>query len=111
VGRNKDMIIRGGFNVYPREMEEVVLTYPEVSLAAVVGVPHPSRGEEVKAFVVPTPGAAIAEAVLIAWCRQNMAAYEYSRIVESGGALPMTAAGEILKRELVREAEPTGAQQ
>src|SRR5262249_611155 len=62
VDRKKDMIIRGGFNVYPRELEEVLLTHPEVSLAAVVGVPHPSHGEEVYAFVVRTPGATLTEA-------------------------------------------------
>ncbi len=95
------MIIRGGFNVYPRELEEVLLTHPEVSLAAVVGVPHPSHGEEVKAFVVRTPGAAFTEADLVAWCRQNMAACKYPRIVEFRDSLPMTATGKILKRELV----------
>jgi long-chain acyl-CoA synthetase len=103
VDRKKDMIIRGGFNVYPRELEEVLLTHPEVSLAAVVGVPHPSHGEEVYAFVVRTPGATLTEAELIAWCRQNMAAYKYPRMVEFRDSLPMTATGKILKRELVRE--------
>jgi long-chain acyl-CoA synthetase len=111
VDRKKDMIIRGGFNVYPRELEEVLLTHPEVSLAAVVGVPHPSHGEEVKAFVVRTPGASVTEAGLVAWCRENMAAYKYPRIVEFRDSLPMTATGKILKRELARqaEAEPAGA--
>ena len=111
VDRKKDMIIRGGFNVYPRELEEVLLTHPEVSLAAVVGVPHPSHGEEVKAFVVRTPGAAVTEAGLVAWCRENMAAYKYPRIVEFRDSLPMTATGKILKRELAEQAqaEPAGA--
>jgi len=109
VDRKKDLIIRGGFNVYPRELEEVLLTHPLVSLVAVVGVPHPSHGEEVKAFVVRTPGAAITEADLIAWCRRNMAAYKYPRIVEFRDGLPMTATGKILKRELARQAEPAGA--
>ena len=59
VDRAKDMIIRGGFNVYPREIEEVLMTHPEVSLAAVVGVPHDSHGEEVKAFVIREPGAEV----------------------------------------------------
>ena len=59
VDRAKDMIIRGGFNVYPREIEEVLATHPEVSLAAVVGVPHDSHGEEVKAFVIREPGAEV----------------------------------------------------
>ncbi len=103
VDRKKDMIIRGGFNVYPRELEEVLLTHPEVSLAAVVGVPHEVYGEEVKAFVVRVPGATITEPELIAWCKQIMAAYKYPRIVEFSDHLPMTATGKILKRELVRD--------
>ncbi len=71
VDRKKDMIIRGGFNVYPRELEEVLLTHPGVSLAAVLGVPHASHGEEVKAFVVRAPDTALTEAELIAWCKQK----------------------------------------
>ncbi len=106
VDRQKDMIIRGGFNVYPRELEEVLLTHPEVSLAAVVGVPHDSHGEEVKAFVIRRPGAALTEAELVAWCRQNMAAYKYPRMVEFRDRLPMTATGKILKRELTEEVRP-----
>jgi long-chain acyl-CoA synthetase len=111
VDRKKDMIIRGGFNVYPRELEEVLLTHPDVSLVAVIGVPHPSHGEEVKAFVVRVPGAALTEAELTAWCKQNMAAYKYPRIVEFRDTLPMTATGKILKRELAAagETQPVGA--
>ncbi|GDY29691.1 long-chain-fatty-acid--CoA ligase [Gandjariella thermophila] len=100
VDRAKDMIIRGGFNVYPRELEEVLLTHPAVSLAAVVGVPHDSHGEEIKAYVVRQPGAEITEAELVAWCRENMAGYKYPRLVEFRDSLPMTATGKILKREL-----------
>jgi long-chain acyl-CoA synthetase len=106
VDRKKDMIIRGGFNVYPRELEEVLLTHPEVSLAAVVGVPHEVHGEEVKAFVVRTPGAAVTEAELVAWCKQVMAAYKYPRIVEFRDSLPMTATGKILKRQLISGGTP-----
>jgi long-chain acyl-CoA synthetase len=101
VDRAKDMIVRGGFNVYPRELEEVIITHPDVSLAAVVGVPHASHGEEVKAFVIRTPGATLTEAELVAWCKQNMAGYKYPRIVEFRTEFPMTATGKILKRELV----------
>jgi long-chain acyl-CoA synthetase len=100
VDRAKDMIIRGGFNVYPREVEEVLMTHPAVSLAAVVGVSHESHGEEVKAYVIRTPGATETEDDLIAWARENMAAYKYPRVVEFRDALPMTATGKILKREL-----------
>jgi len=100
VDRSKDMIIRGGFNVYPREIEEVLMTHPDVSLAAVIGVPHDSHGEEVKAFVIRNTGATITEDELVAWGREQMAAYKYPRIVEFVDALPMTATGKILKREL-----------
>ncbi|MEU8385418.1 long-chain fatty acid--CoA ligase [Streptosporangium sp. NPDC048865] len=100
VDRAKDMIIRGGFNVYPRELEEVLITHPEVSLAAVVGVAHDSHGEEVKAYVIRTPGATVTEDELIAWGKENMAGYKYPRIVEFRDTLPMTATGKILKREL-----------
>ncbi|MGV9776848.1 long-chain-fatty-acid--CoA ligase [Streptosporangium sp. NPDC003464] len=100
IDRAKDLIIRGGFNVYPRELEEVLMTHPAVSLAAVVGVPHASHGEEVKAYVIRTPEASATEEELIAWCKENMAAYKYPRIIEFRDALPMTATGKILKREL-----------
>jgi long-chain acyl-CoA synthetase len=103
VDRQKDMIIRGGFNVYPRELEEVLSIHPEVSLAAVIGVPHDSHGEEVKAFVIRTPDATITEAELVAWCKRNMAAYKYPRIVEFRDSFPMTATGKILKRELAQQ--------
>jgi long-chain acyl-CoA synthetase len=101
VDRSKDMIIRGGFNVYPREIEEVLMTHPDVSLAAVVGVPHESHGEEVKAFVIRNAGAAVTEDELIAWGKEQMANYKYPRIVTFVDSLPMTATGKILKRELV----------
>ena len=100
VDRKKDMIIRGGFNVYPRELEEVMLTHPAVSLVAVVGVPDERLGEEVKAFVVRKPGADVTAASLIEWCCEQMAAYKYPREIEFRDALPVTATGKILKREL-----------
>jgi long-chain acyl-CoA synthetase len=100
VDRVKDMIIRGGFNVYPREIEEVLLTHPAISLAAVVGIPHERHGEEVKAFVILKQGAELSEAELVAWSKQNMADYKYPRLVEFRTSLPMTATGKILKREL-----------
>ncbi|MEU3342625.1 long-chain fatty acid--CoA ligase [Streptomyces sp. NPDC006668] len=103
VDRKKDMIIRGGYNVYPRELEEVLLTHPAISLAAVVGVPHSSHGEEVKAFVVLKAGADLTEGELTAWCRGTMAAHKYPRLIEFADTLPMTATGKILKRELARQ--------
>ncbi|MET8139738.1 long-chain fatty acid--CoA ligase [Sphaerisporangium sp. NPDC005288] len=100
IDRVKDMIIRGGFNVYPRELEEVLMTHEAVSLAAVVGVPHGSHGEEIKAYVIRRPGATVTEDELLAWCKENMAAYKYPRLVEFRDSFPMTASGKILKREL-----------
>ncbi|UUW90178.1 long-chain fatty acid--CoA ligase [Nocardioides sp. WV_118_6] len=100
VDRSKDMIIRGGYNVYPREIEEVLLTHPAVSLAAVIGVPHESHGEEIKAFVILKPGAEAAADEIVAWGKEQMAAYKYPRVVEIVEGLPMTATGKILKREL-----------
>ena len=75
VDRVKDMIIRGGFNVYPREIEEVLMTHPAVSLAAVVGVPHERHGEEVKAYVILKGEATVSESELVAWSKANMADY------------------------------------
>jgi long-chain acyl-CoA synthetase len=100
VDRAKDMIIRGGFNVYPREVEEVLMTHPEVSLAAVIGVPDQAHGEEVKAYIIRAEGATINEHELVEWAKQQMAAYKYPRIVQFVEGLPMTATGKILKREL-----------
>ena len=94
------MIIRGGYNVYPREVEEVLMTHPDVSLAAVVGVPHESHGEEIKAFVIMNEGLTTTEDELVAWGKEQMASYKYPRLVEFVPTLPMTATGKILKREL-----------
>jgi long-chain acyl-CoA synthetase len=100
VDRAKDMIIRGGLNVYPREVEDVLMGHPAVSLAAVVGVPDERTGEEVKAYVIREPGTELTEDELIAWAKEQMAGYKYPRTVEFRDALPMTATGKILKREL-----------
>jgi long-chain acyl-CoA synthetase len=94
------MIIRGGFNVYPRELEELLITHPAVSLVAVIGVPHESHGEEIKAVVVKTPGDTTTEEELLAWGKEQCASYKYPRIVEFRDELPMTATGKILKREI-----------
>ena len=107
VDRKKDMIIRGGQNVYPRELEEVLLTHPVVSQAAVIGVPDPRLGEEVKAFIVLKPGAVASEGELLEWCKQQFAAYKYPRHIEFRTELPMSATGKILKRELRAEGAST----
>jgi long-chain acyl-CoA synthetase len=100
VDRKKDMIIRGGYNVYPRELEEVMARHPSVSFVAVVGVSHDKLGEEVKAFVVKKTDSDVTEDELIAWCKEEMAAYKYPRHIEFRDQLPMNATGKILKREL-----------
>jgi len=100
VDRTKDMIIRGGLNVYPREVEEVMIQHEAVSLVAVIGVPDNQMGEEIKACVVLKEGKSITEEELIAWTKNKIAAYKYPRIVEFLSALPMSATGKILKKEL-----------
>ncbi len=100
VDRKKDMILRGGFNVYPRELEEVLMTHPAVSLVAVVGVPDERLGEEIKAFVVRKAGTEATGPEIIAWCHERMGAFKIPRSVEFREGFPMTATGKILKREL-----------
>ncbi len=103
VDRVKDMIIRGGYNVYPREIEEVLITHPDISLASVIGIPHDSHGEEIAAYVVLNPGAAITEEEIVVWAKEEMAAYKYPRVVKIRESLPMTATGKILKKDLRAE--------
>jgi long-chain acyl-CoA synthetase len=100
VDRKKDMIIRGGFNVYPREIEEVLYKHPAVLEAAVIGVKHESHGEEVKAIVALKPGKDVSQEQLIAYCKEQLAAYKYPRLVEFRPELPKGPTGKILKREL-----------
>ncbi len=100
VDRVKDMILRGGFNVYPREVEEVLYGHPAVAEAAVIGVDHASHGEEVKAVVALKAGQSATSEELIAFCRERLAAYKYPRVVEFVDALPKGPTGKILKREL-----------
>ena len=94
------MIIRGGFNVYPREVEEVLYSHPAVAAAAVIGVPDERLGEEVKAVVQPRPGQTPSTEELIAYCKERVAAYKYPRTVEFIDQLPMGPTGKILKKEL-----------
>jgi long-chain acyl-CoA synthetase len=100
VDRKKDMILRGGFNVYPREIEEVLYGHPAVAEAAVIGVPHESHGEEVKAILALKPGQTASQADIIAYCKERLASFKYPRIVEFLEALPKGPTGKILKREL-----------
>ena len=100
VDRTKDMIIRGGLNVYPREVEELMMQHEAVSLVAVIGIPDEEKGEEIKAYVVLNEGKAVEEGALIEWTKERIAAYKYPRVVEFIDALPMNATGKILKKEL-----------
>ncbi|WP_353946648.1 long-chain fatty acid--CoA ligase [Streptomyces sp. HUAS MG91] len=103
VDRTKDVVIRGGYNVYPREIEEVLYRHPDVSEAAVVGVPDPTHGEEVAAVVVLRPGATTTADTLRSHVKERVAAYKYPRIVRLVDALPKGATGKILKRAVVIE--------
>jgi acyl-CoA synthetase (AMP-forming)/AMP-acid ligase II len=98
--RTKDMFIVGGFNAYPAEIENILMTHPAVGQAAVVGVPDQRLGEVAKAFVVPRAGATIDEAELIAWSREHMANYKVPRSVEVVDALPLNATGKVMKNVL-----------
>jgi long-chain acyl-CoA synthetase len=110
VDRKKDVIIRGGYNVYPREVEEVLYAHPAVLEAAVVGVPHPTLGEEVAALVVARPGSAPDPDALRAYTRERVAAYKYPRHVLLVESLPKGPSGKILKREISLEALVHGEQ-
>ncbi|MHA7837720.1 MAG: long-chain-fatty-acid--CoA ligase [bacterium] len=100
VDRKKDMILRGGFNVYPREVEEVLYEHEAVAEAAVIGVPHESHGEEVKAVVALAPGAIVSPDELREFCKERLAAYKYPRLIEIVDELPKGPTGKILKRKL-----------
>ena len=103
VDRVKDMIVTGGENVYSTEVENALQKLPGVQLSAVVGAPDPKWGERVVAFVVQAPGAALTEAEVIAHCRSHIAGYKVPKQVEFVDALPMTASGKVMKRQLAAE--------
>ncbi len=98
------MILRGGYNIYPRELEEVIITHPAVSLCAVIGVRDDRLGEEVKAFVVLNQNAQLTEPEFIEWCKTQIAANKYPRHVEFRDDLPIGGTGKIFKRALREEA-------
>ena len=103
VDRKKDMIIRNGYNVYPREVEEVLLTHPAVVSAAVYGIPHDVHGQEVAAAVVLDAGASVGENELIDFASAQLAAYKYPRLVRILSELPLGPSGKILKRKLAED--------
>jgi len=102
VGRKRERILRGGYSVFPPEVEAVLLTHPAVAEAAVLGMPHPELGEDVAAFVAFRPGATANADELIAHCRDRLAAFKYPRRVTVLDALPRAATGKILKSGLMR---------
>ncbi len=103
VDRKKDLIIAGGYNIYPREVDEVLYQHPKVMEAAVIGIPHEYRGETVKAFIVLRPGETATAEEITAFCKENLAAYKVPKIIEFRSELPKTAVGKILRKELRAE--------
>jgi long-chain acyl-CoA synthetase len=108
VGRIKELIIRGGYNVYPPEIEDVIHDHPAVAEAAVVGIPDDRLGEEVKAVITLRADATLTGPELIAYCKERMAAYKYPRVVEVRAELPKNAMGKVLKDQLVAPLNPAG---
>ncbi len=102
VGRKKDIILRGGYTIAPGEIESVLLGHPEVSEAAVIGVPSREMGEEVAAFIVAAPSSALTADTLTAWCRERVAAYKYPRFITFLDDLPRGATGKVDRIELLR---------
>jgi len=104
VDRKKDMIIASGYNVYPREIEEVLFEHPDVSEAVAVGVPDEYRGESVAAFVVKRPGSNVTEEEILAFCKERLAPYKAPKSVEFRDELPKSTVGKLLRRVLAEEA-------
>jgi len=100
VDRKKDMIIAGGFNIYPREVDEVLYRHPKISEAVTVGVPDDYRGETVKVYVVLKPGQTATEKELIDFCRESLTTYKSPKVVEFRDSLPKSSVGKILHKIL-----------
>ena len=111
VDRKKDMIIAGGFNIYPREVEEVLYEHEAIQECVVAGIPDPYRGETVKAYIVLKEGKSVTDKELNEYCRKNLAAYKVPRFYEFRAELPKTAVGKILRRTLIDEEKQKMAQQ
>jgi len=105
VDRKKDMVISGGVNIYPREIEELLFQHPDVADCAVIGVPDETWGERLKAFVVPRPGADFALETMTGYCEGRLASYKIPRELALIDALPRNANGKVLKTTL-REVAP-----
>jgi long-chain acyl-CoA synthetase len=100
VDRKKDMVIAGGYNIYPREIDEVLFEHPKILEACAVGIPDPYRGETIKAFVVLKPGQTLTEEEVIQYCGEKLAKYKVPKIVEFLESLPKSGVGKILRKEL-----------
>jgi long-chain acyl-CoA synthetase len=100
VGREKDMILAGGYNIYPDEIDRVLTNHPAVIEACTIGIPDEKRGETVKAFVMTQPGETVTEEELDAWCRENLAAYKVPRFYEFRDELPKSSMMKLLRRVL-----------
>ena len=98
--RKKDMILVGGFNVYPRDVEDILFTHPKIALVAVVGVPDAKSGEAVKAFIELKPGESATEQEILDFCKKNMAGYKRPRFIEFRDAVPVSNVGKVLRRVL-----------
>ena len=104
VDRKKDLIIVGGYNVYPREIDEVLHSHPKIREAVTVGVNHRSRGETIKAYIVPEEGANLTVPEVVAYCRQKLASFKVPRLIEFREELPKSMVGKVLRR-ILREEE------
>ncbi len=105
VDRKKDMVIAGGFNIYPRDIEEVLYTHPKILEAAVAGINDPYRGETLKAYCVLKEGESLTDEEVIEYCKKNLAAYKVPKLVEFKDELPKTMIGKVLRRMLREEEE------
>lgn len=105
VDRKKDLIISGGYNVYPREIDEVFFEHPKVLEACTVGIPHPTRGEAAKVFVVLKPGETVSQEELMKYCQSKLAKYKWPIAIEFRDNLPKTNVGKILRRNLKAESQ------
>lgn len=103
--RKKDLVLVGGYNVYPREVEETLREYPGVQEAVCIGIREGLRGESLKAYVTPKPGVTLRRADIIAWCRRKLASYKVPRLVEFRDDLPRSSVGKVLRRALREEEE------
>jgi long-chain acyl-CoA synthetase len=97
------MIIAGGYNIYPREIDEILYEHPKILEACAIGVPDPHRGETVKAFVVLKPGESATEQEIIEYCKTKLAAYKVPKMIEFRQELPKSTVGKVLRRVLKDE--------